>query len=89
MDTNGKHSLDIKSLLMDVSYALNIDQAKLSIDSTSVDYEEWDSMGTISLIAHIEDKYNCKFDLMEMPLFNNVKSIFELLEKKGLDIKPL
>ena len=44
-------------------------------------------MGTINLITSLEEKYSCKFDLLEIPLFNNVKSILKLLEKKGFDIK--
>ncbi len=47
------------------------------------DFEEWDSLGNFSLLLAIEDKYNIKFDLSEMPSLNSVSSIIFAMEKRS------
>ncbi len=47
------------------------------------DFEEWDSLGNFTLLLAIEDKYNIKFDLFEMPNLNSVYSIIFALEKRA------
>lgn len=47
------------------------------------DFEEWDSLGNFTLLLAIEDKYNIKFDLSEMPNLNSVSSIIFALEKRA------
>ena len=87
MDRSKEKSIEIETIFSDIAISLNINYDEIKIDSSSDDFQEWDSMGTINLLTSLEEKYNCKFDLLEIPLFNNVKSILKLLEKKGFDIK--
>jgi len=47
------------------------------------DFEEWDSLGNFTLLLAIEDKYNIKFDLSEMPNLNSVSTIIFALEKRA------
>tara|TARA_B100000700_G_scaffold249052_1_gene279166 strand:- start:1825 stop:2097 length:273 start_codon:yes stop_codon:yes gene_type:complete len=82
-----KQPIKTQAIIKDIEFALNLDDDQLNAESSSNDFQEWDSMGTINLIAFLEDKYDCKFDLLEMPLFNNVKAILEILKKKGLEIE--
>jgi len=46
------------------------------------DFEEWDSIGNFTLLLAVEDKYNVKFDLSEMPELNSIASIMLALEKR-------
>jgi len=46
------------------------------------DFEEWDSIGNFTFLLAIEDKYNMKFDLSEMPELNSIASIILALEKR-------
>ena len=87
MDRSKEKSIEIETIFRDIAISLNINYDEIKIDSSSDYFQEWDSMGTINLITSLEEKYNCKFDLLDIPLFNNVKSILKLLEKKGFDIK--
>ena len=87
MDINKRGSIKENIIMEDIADALNINRNEIKFDSSSDYFQEWDSMGTINLISFIESKYECKFELMEMPLFNSVKSILELLKKKGFDIE--
>jgi acyl carrier protein len=87
MDRAKGNSIEVETILRDIAISLNINYDEIKIDSSSDYFQEWDSMGTINLITSLEEKYSCKFDLLEIPLFNNVKSILKLLEKKGFNIK--
>ena len=87
MDNDKRRIIKLETILEDIADALNINYLEIKIDSSSDYFQKWDSMGTINLIASLENKYECKFELMEMPLFNNVKSILQLLKNKGIDIE--
>ncbi len=87
MDRARGEAIKVETILEDIAIALNINYDDLKIDSSSDYFQEWDSMGTINLITSLEEKYDCKFDLLEIPIFNSVNSILELLKKKGVDIK--
>ena len=87
MDNDKRRIIKLETILEDIADALNINYLEIKIDSSSDYFQKWDSMGTINLIAYLENKYECKFELMEMPLFNNVKSILQLLKNKGIDIE--
>ena len=46
------------------------------------DIDEWDSLGNFTLLLAVEEKFNVKFDLIEMPELNSVSSITRALERK-------
>jgi acyl carrier protein len=46
------------------------------------DIDEWDSLGNFTLLLAVEEKFNVKFDLIEMPDLNSVSSIIRALEHK-------
>jgi acyl carrier protein len=46
------------------------------------DIDEWDSLGNFTLLLAVEEKFNAKFDLSEMPELNSVSSIIRALERK-------
>ena len=87
MDRDGKKPIKTQVIIKDIAFALNLEHDQINVQSSSDDFQEWDSMGTINLIAFLEDKYKFKFDLMDMPLFNNIEAIIEILKKKGLEIE--
>lgn len=72
---------ELRAILIDVFQDCEIpaDIANLKMN----DFEEWDSLGNFTLLLAIEDKYNVKFNLSEMPNLNSVSSIILALEKRA------
>ena len=77
-----KISIDeLRNILIDV-----FQDSEIPNDITNLkmnDFEEWDSLGNFTLLLAIEDQYNIKFDLAEMPNLNSVASILFALEKRA------
>jgi acyl carrier protein len=74
------NSNDLRGLLIDV-----FQNSEIPADITNLrinDVEEWDSLGNFNLLLAVEDQYNMKFDLAEMPDLNSVRSILLALEKR-------
>jgi len=72
---------DLRKLLIGV-----FQKSEIPLDITNLkmnDFEEWDSLGNFSLLLAIEEQYNIKFDLVEMPNINSVTSILCALEKRA------
>tara|TARA_A100001011_G_scaffold398182_1_gene501675 strand:- start:484 stop:720 length:237 start_codon:yes stop_codon:yes gene_type:complete len=67
--------------------ALSLDD---SIDIKKLEYntiEEWDSIGHMTLIAELEDKFNISFDTDEIVDFSSYEKGKEILKKLGVDVK--
>ncbi len=71
---------DLRNILISV-----FQDSEIPDDITNLkmnDFEEWDSLGNFTLLLAIEDQYNIKFDLAEMPDLNSVASIVFALDKR-------
>jgi len=54
-------------------------------DGTSQDaVEQWDSMGTVTLISELEAAFDVEFDLMELGAFRSVGEIRSVLSSRGV-----
>jgi acyl carrier protein len=54
-------------------------------DTTSQDtVEQWDSMGTVTLISELEGAFDVEFDLMELVAFRSVGEIRNVLASRGV-----
>ena len=45
-----------------VSHALGVDKSKLSLASSSMELEEWDSLGHIAIIQDIQNKFEGRYE---------------------------
>ncbi len=54
----------------------------ISINTTSQDIEDWDSLNNMHLIIAIEKKYNIRFAFGEIALLADVGSLIDLIEQK-------
>ncbi len=55
---------------------------QFSIDTTSDDIEEWDSLSHIRLLTAIESEFNFQFDLDEIEMLSGVAVIVDLVAAK-------
>lgn len=58
-----------------ISSTFNIKEEQITLQTTSDDIEEWDSLGHINLIINLESAFNSKFDITDIPKLTSVKSI--------------
>lgn len=58
------------------------DSYQFSIDTTSDDIEEWDSLSHIRLLTAIESEFNFQFDLDEIEMLSSVAVIVDLVAAK-------
>jgi len=45
----------------------------------------WDSMGTVSLVAELEAAFDIEFDLMDLAAFRSVGEIRKTLAERGIE----
>lgn len=58
------------------------DSYEFSIETTSDDIEEWDSLNHIRLLTAIEAEFGVQFDIREIEQISSVATTVELLLKK-------
>lgn len=61
-----------------VKEALEIEDRELSLDDNFKDYEEWDSLGQLSVIAALDENFNV---VIEGAAFAKINTLGELLAK--------
>ena len=71
--------LKLQEIVCDV---LNLDEVKLTNESSANDYEEWDSINHIQIISDIQDYFGIKFSAREMLTWNNVGDIVDAILSK-------
>jgi len=74
-----------KELIGIIENALELDGNCLTIDSTSDDWEEWDSLGHLSVLVALDEFFHGKIaDIEEMSTANSVKKILQILDDHSL-----
>lgn len=53
----------------------NIDENKITPETSADEIEEWDSLGHIHLILRLEAAFNVKFNILVIPKLTSVKAI--------------
>ncbi len=64
--------------------ALQVDQSSLDEESSPETVESWDSMGWLSLIAMIDDKFNIVIEMKDLKDLKKIGDFVDLLVEKGL-----
>lgn len=63
-----------------ISEALGADLSEISVESTSNDIDEWDSLGHLSILQELDVKYNDITDRVpELASVSSVKEIIDLV----------
>jgi len=57
---------------------------QFSMDSTSSDIEEWDSLSHIRLLTAIEAEFGIQFDISEIELLSSVSVIVDMIHNKTM-----
>lgn len=69
----------MKPILEDV---LDISIQELKPEETAADYEGWDSLAHITIIACMEKEFSTSFTLSEVKSLENIKGFVELVKSK-------
>ena len=76
--------MELKDICKEVEIALHMKQGSINENSTSSDIEDWDSLGHITLMMHLDKKFN---DITKnKPEFMTAVSIKDLYEAGLKDI---
>lgn len=69
-----------EEILKVVSKALEVDVSEISIESTSNDFAEWDSLGHLNLLNELDNYFNNITDRVpELASASSVKEIVDLV----------
>ena len=78
-DSNSK-----EQLLLNIANAIHVDSENISLGSSNVDFDEWDSMGILEIMTMLDSKYGVRVEAGDASACNSVKGIIRLLELNGL-----
>jgi len=70
----------MEELIEKIAEILDVD--KLDIDKKFTDYEEWDSLASLSLIAMLDSDYDKAMRNKEILAFNSIKDFCEAVVSK-------
>lgn len=77
--------MDQKNFLQIVSKCLNVKLNKISIDTTSNDLEEWDSIAQLTILSTLDKETKGKSGKIKgLGNHQSLKKIWNILKKKGL-----
>ena len=62
--------------------ALELKDYSLKLTSSFEEVLEWDSLGHMRIISHIEDKLNVEFDIDEIVGIDTVEKLIEMTKNK-------
>ena len=62
--------------------AFNDDTIELSEDMTTEDFDTWDSVAQMMIVAMIEKEFNIVFKLREVRLLDSVEAFLDAIENK-------
>lgn len=62
--------------------AFNDDTIELSEDMTIEDFDNWDSVAQMMIVAMIEKEFNIVFKLREVGLLDSVEAFLDAIENK-------
>ena len=60
------------------------DPARFSADTVPDDVKKWDSIGHMSMVAAMEEKFGVQFEVDEIMEMVDVRKILEILAAKGI-----
>lgn len=70
-----------KEIIANLEDMMELDEGDLSEDSVLAEFDEWDSISKLSLMAFAKKKYQKKLVSDDMKAFTTVQDIIDWLEK--------
>lgn len=70
-----------KEIIANLEDMMELDEGDLSEDSVLADFDEWDSISKLSLMAFAKKNYQKKLVSDDMKTFTTVQDIIDWLEK--------
>ena len=74
--------IDKELVLKIISKALNIPQQKITEKTKLASFEEWDSLGMLTVMSAIDKKIKGKIDINSFEKVKNIADIVKILNKK-------
>ena len=74
--------IDNELVLKIISKALNIPQKKITEKTKLGSFEEWDSLGMLTVMSAIDKKIKGKVDINSFEKVKNIEDIVKILNKK-------
>jgi acyl carrier protein len=72
-----------ENFLASFKEALQIEDREIALADVFRDYEEWDSLSRLSLIAVLDEKFDLQIEDKEFEQLVTVGDLFGVVEKKG------
>jgi len=66
--------------------ALQIDDREILMEDIFRDYEEWDSLGRLSLIAALDEQFDLQIEDSEFEKLITVGDLFKVIEMKATNL---
>jgi acyl carrier protein len=73
---------DKELVLKIISKALNIPQQKITEKTKLASFEEWDSLGMLTVMSAIDKKIKGKVDIDSFEKVKNIEDIVKIINKK-------
>jgi acyl carrier protein len=73
---------DKELVLKIISKALNIPQQKMTEKTKLASFEEWDSLGMLTVMSAIDKKIKGKVDIDSFEKVKNIEDIVKIINKK-------
>ncbi len=70
-----------QEMIVELEEIMDLDEGTLSMDSVLTDFEEWDSLSALSLIAMAKQKCGVVLMAENIQQFQTVKDIFDFLNR--------
>ena len=71
-----------KKIILIISSILGVESSKIKLQSSSDDFEEWDSIRHMNLIVALEEEFDVEFTDSEIPELAQVKIIIDIISAK-------
>jgi len=85
MDRIDMEKISKEEIITVIENALELEEIGLTIDSSSDDIEQWDSLGHLAILVALDELFSGKIgDIEEMATANSVKKIIRLLKDSSL-----
>jgi acyl carrier protein len=72
-----------EKLLSSLKEALQMENREIELEDIFRDYEEWDSLGRLSLIAALDEEFDLQIEDKEFECLITVSDLLKAVEKKA------
>lgn len=76
----------MKKIYLILSDLLDRDENDFTMDSTSFQFENWDSIAIINLAVALEDEYGISLSAVDVESLTSVQAIVSVLKKQDITV---